>query len=109
MLGYFKTSNTLHSIYFGRAKHQYSITHKTDWVAHLNSIKSPALVLVPHTVGLLPTCVTLSSPGLVIDEGDAGDLLSSAACCFFRLAASAFLSACKKHQAAKLLLLYKVE
>lgn len=88
--------------------HQYTILFRTSntnirihtrqgvgLFAHLNSIKSPALVLVPHTVGFLPTCVTLSSPGLVIDDGDAGAVLSSAACCFFRLSASAFLSACE--------------
>ena len=45
-------------------------------------------------MGFLPTCVTLSSPRLVIDEGDAGAALSSAAFCLLRRASSAFLSAC---------------
>lgn len=107
ILDYFRKSNIHYSTTFGRvtplildfvrtSSTSTRLHTATLWFfAHLNSIKSPALVLVPHTVGFLPTCVTFSSPGLVIDDGDAGAVLSSAACCFFRLSASAFLSACQ--------------
>lgn len=84
---------------------------------HLNSIKSPALVLVPHTAGFFPTCVTLSSPeeealpppllplplrgstAVAVAESPvsgtdvSGDAASAAAFRLLRLAASAFLSA----------------